>query len=257
MSEKRYYGYKTRPPFAGEDSYFKANPGVGGMAAEDDQIVLNPYSKLKPDEMDQVAKNEGLRIYMRQTGGDMDFDLTPEQSAMFQGTAYGDPANSNQAKRTIISRILTGDPSAGIATASQQKWAEGVLAGASANEEKLFQEDYANISKRAGLAADPDEKEHFYDYRSAWRAGDMSTDGELHLPSKYKKAGHPRLYMSPDRREFSNEGKSGWTDTRTGNVEKSGMLKFLGDKKTKLGSYLGGSENKGQSKKNPRLKRRR
>ena len=133
---KSYYGYKTRLPYDGEDSYFKKNPGVAGMAAEDNRVVLNPYSKLKPDEMEQVAKNEGLRIYMRQSGGSLDFELTPEQSEMFKGTAYGEPANSEQAKRTIISRILTGDPSAGNATAIQKKWAEKVLAGASANEEK-------------------------------------------------------------------------------------------------------------------------
>ena len=132
---KSYYGYKTRLPYDGEDSYFKKNPGVAGMAAEDNRVVLNPYSKLKPDEMEQVAKNEGLRIYMRQSGGSLDFELTPEQSEMFKGTAYGEPANSEQAKRTIISRILTGDPSAGNATAIQKKWAEKVLAGASANEE--------------------------------------------------------------------------------------------------------------------------
>jgi len=145
---KSYYGYKTRSPSAGEDSYFKANPRVSGMAAEDNRVVLNPYSKLKPDEIEQVAKNEGLRIYMRQSGESLDFELTPEQSAMFKGTAYGDPANSEQAKRTIISRILTGDPSAGNATASQKKWAERVLAGASANKK-------AEGWQRHGASRDP------------------------------------------------------------------------------------------------------
>jgi hypothetical protein len=80
------------------------------MAAEDNKIILNPYSKLSASEKAAVAKNEAYRIYMRQKNINPSFQVTPEQEAMFKGTAY---ANDNKAmKQTIIARILSGDPSA-------------------------------------------------------------------------------------------------------------------------------------------------
>jgi hypothetical protein len=110
--------------YPGEDAYFKANPGVTGMAAEDDKVILNPYSSISPAEQDAVARNEHVRLHLRRSG------LTPPaptdmQMRQFQGTPYAsDPAALSQ---SIIARILSGDPSAGIVTPEQRTFANEVV----------------------------------------------------------------------------------------------------------------------------------
>lgn len=119
-------GYALRKPYAGEDEYFRANPNVAGMAAEDGRIVLNPHSKNSAEGQRAVAKNEAIRLWMRENKTAPDFELTPEQMAQFEGTEYGKPENALNAKHTIIARILTGDPSAKKPTEAQLQWAERV-----------------------------------------------------------------------------------------------------------------------------------
>ena len=104
------YGYEIRKPFSGEDAFFKSRPEVGGMAAEDGKIILNPYSPLKDQEKAQVAKNEAIRLWMRDNKPKIQFDVNDKQVQSFAGTEY---ASDPQAlKETIVARILTGDPSA-------------------------------------------------------------------------------------------------------------------------------------------------
>lgn len=111
-----------RIPLESERSYFKANPNVGGMAADDNHIIINPFSKLSPAERDSVRVNEYARIFMR-THPDMkpEFNLTPEQMNAF--AQYGSPDDQRQ---TIVARIISGDPSAGRATPHQRLWANHV-----------------------------------------------------------------------------------------------------------------------------------
>ena len=122
-----YFGYKVRGAYQGEDEYFKKNPNVAGMAAEDGRIVLNPYSKNGPQEQESVAKNEAIRLWMRDQKLQPKFNLTDAQKKQFEGTEYGKPGNEMHAKHTIIARILSGDPSAKDATPMQKKWAESVM----------------------------------------------------------------------------------------------------------------------------------
>lgn len=96
--------------YKGEDEYFKKNPHVGGMAAEDDRVIINPYSSLSPEEKQAVAQNEYLRIKMRQKKIVPNIELTEEQMKAFKGTEY--EKDQNALKQTITTRILTGDPSA-------------------------------------------------------------------------------------------------------------------------------------------------
>ena len=103
------YGVGVRDVYPGEDRYFKDNPHVGGMAAEDNKIIINPYSKLSGKEKQAVMMNESARIHMRQ--GKMDapsYDLSPEQTTAFSGYSK----NLDDQKQTIAARILSGDPSA-------------------------------------------------------------------------------------------------------------------------------------------------
>ena len=109
MGEKKIYGYPIRDPYPKEMHYFKLNPTVSGMAAEDNSIVLNPYSKLSATEMQSVAKNEAVRLFLRQRNIVPTFEVSNEQVEYFKGTPY--EKDEISMKQTIVGRILSGDPS--------------------------------------------------------------------------------------------------------------------------------------------------
>uniref|UniRef100_A0A6H1ZG35 Uncharacterized protein n=1 Tax=viral metagenome TaxID=1070528 RepID=A0A6H1ZG35_9ZZZZ len=41
---------KERQPYESERNYFRSNPNVGGMAAEDNAVILNPFSNLSQEQ---------------------------------------------------------------------------------------------------------------------------------------------------------------------------------------------------------------
>lgn len=127
------FGYKIRDQLhPGEDRFFKENPGVAGMAAETGDIILNPYSP-KSVNRDAVARNEALRLYMRDKNIAPDFAVTDAQRAAFKGTPY---ENDDAAlKATIAARIYSGDPSAR-ATPEQREWVAQNFGEQSAAERK-------------------------------------------------------------------------------------------------------------------------
>lgn len=96
--------------FPGEDDLFRKRPEVAGMAAEDGQVILNPYSKLSKQELGAVAVNEALRLKMRDDDFDPQFQVTSDQVSLFKGTAY--EKNPKAMRQTILARIYSGDPSA-------------------------------------------------------------------------------------------------------------------------------------------------
>ena len=108
--------------FSGEDSYFKQNPHVAGMAAEDGKVILNPYSKNSPREQSAVYKNELARLFMRERGLVPDFTVTDQQRQTFDGTPY--EGKDAEMRQTLAARILSGDPSAGETTPDQDKFAK-------------------------------------------------------------------------------------------------------------------------------------
>lgn len=117
---KGVYGIGVRDQlFPGEDEYFKANPNVTGMAADDDKVILNPYSKISDKEKEAVMLNEAARVHMRKKLIDApNYDLTPEQTEKFGSYSK----DINDIRQTIAARILSGDPSAGQATPAQQEY---------------------------------------------------------------------------------------------------------------------------------------
>ena len=117
---KGIYGVGLRDQlFPSEDEYFKANPNVAGMAAEDDKVIINPYSKISEKEKEAVMLNEAARVHMRNKMIDApNYDLTPEHLEKF-GSYSKDP---NDIRQTIAARILSGDPSAGQPTQAQQEY---------------------------------------------------------------------------------------------------------------------------------------
>lgn len=70
------------------------------------------------------------------------------------------------------------------------------------SDEASFRKWYAELSGRMGLNPDPDDPNHYYDYRALNRAvesgqvEDPATGG--HMPSTFKVVGHPREIL-PDR----------------------------------------------------------
>lgn len=121
------YGYAVRNPYKDEDVWFALNPKVAGMAADDGQIVLNPYSGLSAENKSAVAKNEAIRLFMRENNVNPQFKVTPEQMKYFAGTNYGEKGKEGFLRQTLVSRILTGDPSAGNVTEEQRKVAQDIM----------------------------------------------------------------------------------------------------------------------------------
>jgi len=121
----KLFGFAIREKlYKGEDEFFKARPEVAGMAAEDNTIILNPYSSLSKKQLGAVAQNEAFRLKMRKDKFVPDFKITPEQAKFFDGTEYAD--NPQAMKQTILARIYSGDSSAQ-ATPEQKKTLEKYL----------------------------------------------------------------------------------------------------------------------------------
>lgn len=118
----KYFG--TRQPYEGELKYFQTNPTVAGMATEDNKIILNPYSQNSPEEQQAVARNEAIRLFLKEMEYTPSFDLTKQQQSFFKGSEY--EKNPEEAKKSIIARILSGDPSVGKASAQQSKEAASI-----------------------------------------------------------------------------------------------------------------------------------
>jgi len=114
------YGVGVRNQlYPGEESYFKENPHVAGMAADDNKIIMNPFSKLKDSEKQAVMMNEAARVHMRNKLIEPpNYDLTPEQVTAFKEYSQ----NPNDIKQTIAARILSGDPSALAPTPAQTEY---------------------------------------------------------------------------------------------------------------------------------------
>ena len=118
----KIFGYEIRTPFDSELEFFKKNPNVTGMAAEDGRITLNPFSDIDLAGQKIVAVNEAARLLMRENKIKPDFDVTDDQRKDFKGTPYEN--DDDALKETILARAVSGDPSAGKLTARQKEWAK-------------------------------------------------------------------------------------------------------------------------------------
>ena len=123
----KLFGFKIRTKlFPGEDKFFSDRKEVAGMAAEDDTIILNPYSSLSKQQLGSVAQNEALRLKMRKEDFTPSINITDEQKAFFKGSEYeNDPKAMRQ---TIFARIYSGDSSA-MATPEQKQAFNKYLSG--------------------------------------------------------------------------------------------------------------------------------
>ncbi len=83
-----------------------------------------------------------------------------------------------------------------------------------------FQKAYKAHAAANRLNPNPDDPLHFYDYRKAYRAGELKTDSKGHGTSKYKLEGHPNLYKHPTKEKYSSQPRKDWIDTRTNKAVK-------------------------------------
>lgn len=105
---------EMREPHKSELDYFINNPHVGGMATEDNRVIVNPYSFLNEKEKQSIEINEASRVLMR-TKMRPNFNLTDDQSKRFGSYSQ----NKQDQVETVAARILSGDPSAGESTVEQ------------------------------------------------------------------------------------------------------------------------------------------
>ncbi len=130
--KKSYFGYLLRQPFKNENEWFKNNLNIAGYASQDGFIVINPHTKRNLCEIDSVCINEAIRLFMREANITPKIKLTNKQLNFFSGTAY--EGNLIEMKKTIISRIIAGDPSAQNFTKAQKEVADTILKMAKKNE---------------------------------------------------------------------------------------------------------------------------
>lgn len=93
-------------------------------------------------------------------------------------------------------------------------------------EEARFKNDYATYAKNTGMSANPDDVEHYYDYRGAWKSGvDLTkVKPEDHLSSQFKLEGHPRTYVDPKTGKGSKQQVEGYKKT----YKKGGVVRGHG-----------------------------
>jgi hypothetical protein len=193
--------HPTRDAYSGEDEFFRGNPAVAGYAADDGNVVINPYSPLPEDATQSVALNEAARHTQWNQGVLHSFPLTDGQEKFFSRTPYAE--QPQQAKHSVVARLISDDPSAAPYTDAQKIAAHGVLYRSlldkPLHDEKAFQQWYSGWAQKAGLNPDPDPQLHQYDYRAAFRAGVEPEidpgDGFYHWPSQFKSPDHPNRYV--------------------------------------------------------------
>ena len=66
-------------------------------------------------------------------------------------------------------------------------------------DEAAFQDWYAKVAQQMKLNPNPDDPNHFYDYRGFYKSGASTAidqkSGELHFPSTYKHDDHPNRFV--------------------------------------------------------------
>jgi len=120
-----------REPNATELEHFRLHPENAGMATDDNAVILNPFSTLKPEQKEAVLLNERARVHMRRSGARPTFALTPEQRAQFKKYS----ADEQDIRETIAARHLSGDPSGGPYTPEQTAWVKETFGDPAAQAE--------------------------------------------------------------------------------------------------------------------------
>lgn len=119
---KAFGGFRIRAPVGEEENFFRRNPDVPAYASEDGFVVFNPFVEMSEKDRRALAINESARLLMKRDNIEPLFELTPRQRAAF--STYGE--DEVDARRTIVGRILSDDPTALDATQEQRVFAESL-----------------------------------------------------------------------------------------------------------------------------------
>ena len=94
-------------------------------------VVINPFKQWKPEERNSILTNESMRLFMRKNNVKPAFKWTDEQVKLFSNnrtnTGVDYIEHPAELQETIISRILSGDPSSGKPTPEQLNIAEDLI----------------------------------------------------------------------------------------------------------------------------------
>jgi hypothetical protein len=123
------YSYPEREPYPSELEFLKDRTDVGGMATEDNYVIINPHSPLSDEQKRHVAKLEQARLAMRNGYERPTFPITPKQQEYFNTMNKGKPYSDDlqDIKETIASRIIVGDETAQDITPEQEEYAYKLL----------------------------------------------------------------------------------------------------------------------------------
>lgn len=184
-----------------EDNFLRQNPNVSGYAADDGRVVLSPYSSLSDDQKQSVALNEAARHTQWNQGVLHSFPLTSEQEKFFERSPYA--SQPQQARHSVVARLISDDQSAAPYTDAQKMAAHGVLYRTLLDKPQFNEAGFQNWNKQwseiTGTDPNPDNPEHHYDYRAAYKAGAVpevdQEDGFYHWPSQFKRPTHPNRFV--------------------------------------------------------------
>jgi hypothetical protein len=123
-SHRGLFKINLRPPTETESTWFQNHPEISGYAADDDSVVINPFTKLSDTQISCVIRNEAFRIFMRILSISPALEITESQENLFKRTPYG--KNRQALCQTIIARIASSDPSAGTTTEFQEGYAKAL-----------------------------------------------------------------------------------------------------------------------------------
>jgi len=115
---------RVRNTYASEESFFKSNPGVAGMATEDQAVVLNPLRNFTANELDSVVRNERVRLLI--SSGKIP-KPTFEPSKSQRKALGGYSGSSDDFLATIAARAASGDPSIGSVTNQQKAYVDSYV----------------------------------------------------------------------------------------------------------------------------------
>lgn len=89
--------------------------------------------------------------------------------------------------------------------------AGGKLTKFDADREKTFQSWYKRTADKLGLDKDPDNYQHYYDYRGFYKEyGDVPMEGGQHFTDTYKLPGHPTFSTQSKYATFYNKDQQGY-----------------------------------------------
>jgi hypothetical protein len=138
------------------------------------------------DEQGNLIDNSQMMIDANKKAFELVGQGVPVYEAIDEALRYAE-ARKGPLGRILDDMAKSRQPAAGEAQAAPGGWDQV--------KETQFRGWYDKVAKSAGINPDPDDPQHFYDYRAAYAAGVKGPDKTGHWPSEFKTEGHPRMVV--------------------------------------------------------------